>query len=110
MGAELEEKIRDLETTISNQSQAMLEMGRRVEIYKKEADTSRKWNSTLSLNIGKSNNDTMKDSPTIQEGDECPFNTEEDKHSQTREDVDNEQSEDNTIQSCTTDAEAITAD
>ena len=51
--AELEEKIRDLETTISNQSQAMLEMGRRVEIYKKEADTSRKWNSSLSLNLGK---------------------------------------------------------
>ena len=51
--AELEEKIRDLEATISNQSQAMLEMGRRVEIYKKEANTSRKWNSSLSLNLGK---------------------------------------------------------
>ena len=51
--AELEEKIRDLEATISNQSQAMLEMGRRVEIYKKEAETSRKWNSSLSLNLGK---------------------------------------------------------
>ena len=51
--AELEEKIRDLEATISNQSQAMSEMGRRVEIYKKEAETSRKWNSSLSLNLGK---------------------------------------------------------
>ena len=44
-----------------------------------------------------SNNDTIKDSPTIQEGDECPFNTEEDKHCQTSEAVDNEQSDDNTM-------------
>ena len=51
--AELEEKIQDLEQTISNLNQAMLEMERRVEVYKKEAETARKWNSSLSLNIGK---------------------------------------------------------
>merc|ERR1712038_2224171 len=71
--AELEEKIRDLETTISNQSQAMLEMGRRVEIYKKEADTSRKWNSSLSLNLGKANLDATKDAPTPVDDPEISF-------------------------------------
>ena len=51
--AELEERILDLEQTISNQNQAMLEMERRVDVYKKEAETARKWNASLSLNIGK---------------------------------------------------------
>merc|ERR1711997_417848 len=73
MGAELEEKIRDLETTISNQSQAMQEMGRRVEIYKKEADTSRKWNSSLSLNLGKANLDATKDVTTPVDDPEISF-------------------------------------
>ena len=51
--SELEDKIQDLEATISNQNQAMLEMERRVEVYKKEAETARKWTASLSLNIGK---------------------------------------------------------
>ena len=51
--AELEDRILDLEQTISNQNQAMLEMERRVDVYKKEAETARKWMASLSLNIGK---------------------------------------------------------
>ena len=51
--AELEDRIQDLEATISNQSQALLEMERRVDVYKKEAETARKWTASLSLNIGK---------------------------------------------------------
>ena len=44
---ELEEKIRDLETLISNQNVAMTEMERRIDIYKKEAETARKWSASL---------------------------------------------------------------
>ncbi len=44
---ELEEKIRDLETLISNQNVAMTEMERRIDIFKKEAETARKWSASL---------------------------------------------------------------
>ena len=44
---ELEEKIRDLETLISNQNVAMNEMERRIDVYKKEAETARKWSASL---------------------------------------------------------------
>ena len=44
---ELEEKIRDLETLLSNQNVAMNEMERRIEVYKKEAETARKWSASL---------------------------------------------------------------
>jgi hypothetical protein len=43
---ELEEKIRDLESLISNQNVSMSEMERRVDVYKKEAE---KWLSSTSL-------------------------------------------------------------
>lgn len=45
--SELEEKIRDLETLISNQNVAMTEMERRIDVYKKEAETARKWSASL---------------------------------------------------------------
>ena len=45
--AEMEEKLRDLETVISNQNLSMSEMERRIDVYKKEAETSRKWSFSL---------------------------------------------------------------
>jgi len=44
---EMEEKLRDLETVISNQNLSMSEMERRIDVYKKEAETSRKWSFSL---------------------------------------------------------------
>ena len=45
--SELEDKIRDLDTLISNQNVAMTEMERRIEVYKKEAEMARKWSASL---------------------------------------------------------------
>ena len=45
--SELEDKIRDLDTLISNQNVAMTEMERRIDVYKKEAETARKWSASL---------------------------------------------------------------
>ena len=45
--SELEDKIRDLDSVISNQNVAMSEMERRIEVYKNEAETARKWSANL---------------------------------------------------------------
>ena len=45
--SELEDKIRDLDSVISNQNVAMSEMERRIEVYKIEAETARKWSANL---------------------------------------------------------------
>ncbi len=44
---ELEDRIRDLEALISQQNVAMTEMERRTDVYRKEAETARKWSSSL---------------------------------------------------------------
>ena len=60
--AEMEEKLRDLETVISNQNLSMSEMERRIDVYKKEAETSRKWSFSLAnLHQIKASSNTTSD-------------------------------------------------
>ena len=46
--------LKDLEARISDQNCAFAEMERRTEIYRKEAETARKWTSSIgAINFGK---------------------------------------------------------
>ena len=44
----------DLESRVSEQNSVLAEMERRTEIYRKEAETARKWTSSIgAINFGK---------------------------------------------------------
>ncbi len=46
--------LQDLESRISEQNSVLAEMERRTEIYRKEAETARKWTSSIgAINFGK---------------------------------------------------------